>query len=179
MQEALVLIDVSNMYHAFLHVHKGRLDYKYLRNALSSMYDVREIIAFGASAGDEADGFKTALHKLNISTVWKDVRTYTDPNGTAYQKGDWDVGIAVTAITKCERYNVIIWVTDDGDMADALDYTSFKGCINVVVGVNISNDLVLRAARHLKLDKTFCEGHERPRDPVMDELLSSFLKDKK
>jgi uncharacterized LabA/DUF88 family protein len=68
-------------------------------------------------SGDE-QGFFGALEKIGIETRVKELQEFW---GGA-KKGDWDVGLAVDAITLAPKLDAIVLCTGDGDFVPLVEY---------------------------------------------------------
>ncbi|MCG4958228.1 NYN domain-containing protein, partial [Alistipes finegoldii] len=66
----------------------------------------------------EEKGFFEALAKIGIEMRTKDLQIFY---GGA-KKADWDVGLAVDAITAAPSLDTVILVTGDGDFVPLVEY---------------------------------------------------------
>ncbi|MEZ4113883.1 MAG: NYN domain-containing protein [Candidatus Paceibacterota bacterium] len=84
---------------------------KIVEDALAGRKLIRSIAyVITSEAGDE-QGFFEALNKNGIETKTKDLQVFM---GGA-KKGDWDVGLAVDAITLAPKIDAAIIISGDGD----------------------------------------------------------------
>jgi uncharacterized LabA/DUF88 family protein len=82
-----------------------------------------------ATESGEENTFFDVLTKLGIETKTKDLQIFSD--GT--KKGDWDVGLAVDAITLAPKLDAIILVTGDGDFVPLVEYLQAHSGVQVEV----------------------------------------------
>jgi len=105
-----VFVDVSNMYHSAKNLYKSRVNF-------------RELLK-------EEKAFFEALEKAGYELKSKDLQIF--PGGM--KKGDWDVAIAIDAITLSKLVDVVVLVSGDGDYEPLVDFLKFNGTIVEVVG---------------------------------------------
>ena len=97
----------------------------------------------------EEKGFFEALAKIGIETRTKDLQIFF---GGA-KKADWDVGMAVDAITMAPKLDTVILVTGDGDFIPLVDYLrTHGGCQVEVVSFGRSTSGKLKEATDHFLD---------------------------
>ena len=95
-----------------------------------------------SEAGDEKAFFE-ALNKIGIETKTKDLQIFA---GGA-KKGDWDVGLAVDAITIAPRLDAAVIVSGDGDYVPLVEYLQKHSGIQVeVVSFGKSTSMKLKEA---------------------------------
>jgi len=95
-----------------------------------------------ARQGDEK-GFFDALTKVGIETKTKDLQIFA---GGA-KKADWDVGLAVDAITMAPKLDAIVIVSGDGDFIPLVEYLQINSGIQVeVVSFGKSSSMKLKEA---------------------------------
>lgn len=118
-QRVGVFIDTQNMYHSARNLYKARVNFaNILKEAVSGRRLVRAIAyVITSEAGDEKAFFE-ALTKIGIETRTKDLQIFM---GGA-KKGDWDVGLAVDAITMAPKLDAVVIVSGDGDFVPLVEY---------------------------------------------------------
>lgn len=125
-QRVGVFIDTQNLYHSAKNLYHARVNFG---NVLKDSVAGRNLIRARAyvvttEAGDEK-GFFEALTKLGIEPRTKDLQVFF---GGA-KKADWDVGLAVDAITAAPKLDAVILVTGDGDFIPLVEYLrTHSGC---------------------------------------------------
>lgn len=118
-QRVGVFIDTQNLYHSAKNIFNARVNFgAVLKEAVAGRQLVRAIAYVIATETGEEKGFFEALEKLGIETKIKPLQTFF---GGA-KKADWDVGLAVDAITFSPKLDVVIVVSGDGDFVPLVRY---------------------------------------------------------
>lgn len=126
-----VFVDVSNMYHSAKNLYKSRVNFReLLKLATSNRQLVRAIAYVVKSDTEEEKAFFDALEKAGYELKSKDLQIF--PGGM--KKGDWDVAIAIDAISLSKQLDVVVLVSGDGDYEPLVEYLKFSGLIVEVVG---------------------------------------------
>lgn len=126
-----VFVDVSNMYHSAKNLYNARINFKEVLKTIAGERQLIRAIAYGVrSNSKDEESFFDALDKSGFEVKTKDLQIF--PGGM--KKADWDVGLAVDAITLADRLDSIILVSGDGDFVPLVTYLqSNKGCMVEVV----------------------------------------------
>ena len=129
-QRVGIFIDTQNLYHSARNLYKARVNFgAVLRDAVAGRALVRAVAyVITTEAGDEKNFFE-ALTKQGIETKTKDLQIFA---GGA-KKADWDVGIAVDAISMSPKLDVVILASGDGDFIPLVDYLRMHSGIQVEV----------------------------------------------
>lgn len=125
-QRVGVFIDTQNLYHSAKHLYGTRVNFgAVLKDVLAGRNLIRAIAyVITTEAGDEK-GFFDALLKMGIETKTKNLQVFA---GGA-KKADWDVGLAVDAISAASKLDAIVIVSGDGDFVPLVEYLRLnKGC---------------------------------------------------
>ena len=147
-----VFVDVSNMYHSAKNLYHGRVNFgELLKLATASRQLVRAIAYVVKSDTEEEKAFFNALEKAGYELKSKDLQVF--PGGM--KKGDWDVAVAVDAISLSKQLDVVVIVSGDGDYEPLVDYLKFSGVIVEVMGFrrSTSSKLVDVANNFIDLDE--------------------------
>jgi len=103
-----VFVDVSNMYHSAKNLYKSRVNFReLLKLATANRQLVRAIAYVIKSDTKEEKAFFDALEKAGYELKSKDLQIF--PGGM--KKGDWDVAIAIDAITLSKLVDVVVLVS--------------------------------------------------------------------
>ncbi len=143
-QRVAVFIDTQNVYHSARNLYKSYVNFSnILKDAVADRRLVRAIAyVITSEAGDEK-AFFDALNKIGIETKTKDLQIFA---GGA-KKGDWDVGLAVDAITIAPRLDAVVIVSGDGDYVPLVEYLQKHSGIQVeVVSFGKSTSMKLKEA---------------------------------
>lgn len=129
-QRVGVFIDTQNLYHSARNLYKARVNFGVvLKDVVAGRKLVRAVAyVITTEAGDEKNFFE-ALTKLGIETKTKDLQIFS--GGT--KKADWDVGIAVDAITMAPKLDTVILISGDGDFIPLVEYLRIHSGIQVEV----------------------------------------------
>ena len=123
-QRVGVFVDVANMYHSAKNLYGARVNFnEVLKAAVDGRRLIRAIAYVIKSNSVEEQSFFEALDKVGFEVKTKDLQVFA---GGA-KKADWDVGIAVDAISMASKLDVIILVTGDGDFTPLVEYLQFQG----------------------------------------------------
>ena len=134
----------QNIYHSARNLYKSYVNFaNILKDAVADRRLVRAIAyVITSEAGDEKAFFE-ALNKIGIETKTKDLQIFA---GGA-KKGDWDVGLAVDAITIAPRLDAAVIVSGDGDYVPLVEYLQKHSGIQVeVVSFGKSTSMKLKEA---------------------------------
>lgn len=125
-QRVGVFIDTQNLYHSAKNLYKSRVDFgNVLLDAVAGRKLVRARAYVVNTESGEEQPFFEALAKIGIETKTKDLQIFI---GGA-KKADWDVGLAVDAITAAPKLDTVILATGDGDFIPLVEYLqTHSGC---------------------------------------------------
>jgi uncharacterized LabA/DUF88 family protein len=129
-QRVGVFIDTQNLYHSAKNLYGHKVNFaEIVKDALAGRKLIRSIAyVITSEAGDE-QGFFEALHKNGIETKTKDLQVFVGGS----KKGDWDVGLAVDAITMAPKLDAVIIISGDGDFVPLVKYLQIHSGIQVEV----------------------------------------------
>ena len=148
-----VFVDVSNLYHRAKNLYKSKVNFNtLLKTAVSERQLIRAFAYVVKADIPEEQSFFEALKLAGFELKSKDLQIFA---GGA-KKGDWDVGIAVDAITLAPKVDVVVLVTGDGDFLPLLHYLrGTTGCRVEVMsfGKSTSAKLIEDADEFTDMDK--------------------------
>jgi uncharacterized LabA/DUF88 family protein len=152
-QRVGVFVDVSNLYHSAKNIYQSRVNFAELIKTAVSQRQLIRAFAYVVKADIlEEQNFFEALKISGFELKAKDLQTFA---GGA-KKGDWDVGIAIDAITLAPKIDVVVLVTGDGDFLPLVHYLrGTTGCrVEVMAfGKSTSAKLVEEADEFIDMDK--------------------------
>jgi uncharacterized protein (TIGR00288 family) len=123
-QRVGVFVDVSNMYYSSRNLFGSRTNFgKVLEAAVAGRKLIRAIAYVIKAEAPEEVKFFDALDKQGFEVKTKDLQVFV---GGA-KKGDWDVGVAIDAISMAPKLDVVVLVTGDGDFIPLIEYLQFLG----------------------------------------------------
>ena len=125
-QRVGVFIDTQNLYHSAKHLYKSRVNFaKVLEEAVGGRTLVRAVAYVISTENGEESAFFDALQKIGIETKVKDLQIFY---GGA-KKADWDVGLAIDAVTMAPKLDAVVLATGDGDFVPLVEYLRVhEGC---------------------------------------------------
>ena len=156
-QRVGVFVDVQNMYHSAKNLHNARANFEeILKAAVAGRKLIRAMAYVVKSDTVEESGFFDALSKQGYEMKIKDLQIFY---GGA-KKADWDVGMAVDAITLADKLDAVVLVTGDGDFVPLVEYLrANKGClVEVMAFKETTSSRLIEAAddfTDLSSDKKF------------------------
>lgn len=152
-QRVGVFVDVSNLYHSAKNLYKSRVNFAELIKTAVSQRQLIRAFAYVVKADIlEEQNFFEALKNAGFELKAKDLQIFA---GGA-KKGDWDVGIAVDAITLAPKIDVVVLVTGDGDFLPLVHYLrGTTGCRVEVMsfGKSTSAKLTEEADEFIDMDR--------------------------
>jgi uncharacterized LabA/DUF88 family protein len=143
-QRVGVFIDTQNVYHSAKNIYHARANFgNILKDAVAGRRLVRaRAYSVTTESGEEAAFFE-ALKGMGIEMRLKDLQVFS---GGA-KKADWDVGLAVDAITAAPKLDTVILITGDGDFVPLVEYLQrHDGCQVEVVSFGRSSSAKLKEA---------------------------------
>ncbi len=143
-QRVGVFIDTQNLYHSAKNLYKAKVNFgAVLKEVIDDRILVRALAYVVTTETGEEQGFFEALAKVGIETKTKDLQIFF---GGA-KKADWDVGLAVDAVTMAPKLDTIILASGDGDFIPLVEYLRIKeGCQVEVVSFGKSTSSRLKEA---------------------------------
>lgn len=146
-QRVAVFIDTQNLYHSARHLYNARVNFgDVVREAVGERSLVRAVAyVISTESGDE-QAFFEALGKVGIETKTKDLQIFA---GGA-KKADWDVGLAIDAVSLAPKLDAVILVSGDGDYVPLVEYLQLtEGCqVEVVAFGRSTSAKLIEAADH-------------------------------
>lgn len=121
-----VLVDVQNMYHSAKNLYHTRVNFRELLKLATADRDLIRALAYVVKSDTEEEkAFFDALEKAGYELKMKDLQVFA---GGA-KKADWDVGLAIDAVTLAKQLDVLVIVSGDGDFVPLVEYLKFNGLI--------------------------------------------------
>lgn len=125
-QRVGIFIDAQNLYHSAKNLYGGKVNFgQVVKDALGGRVMIRaSAYVITTETGDEKNFFE-ALGKVGITIKTKDLQIFS---GGA-KKADWDVGMAIDAISLASKLDAVVLVTGDGDFIPLVEYLQItQGC---------------------------------------------------
>ena len=152
-QRVGIFIDTQNLYHTAKNLYHARVNFaQIVKDALGDRSLIRAVAyVITTEAGDEKAFFE-ALTKMGIEAKTKDLQIFSGGS----MKADWDVGMAIDAVTLAPKIDAVVLVTGDGDFVPLVEYLQIhEGCQVEVVsfGKSTSSKLIEAADDFIDLDQ--------------------------
>ena len=148
-QRVAVLVDVQNLYYSAKNLYKSRVNFKNLLSIVTQKRLLVRAIAYVIKADiEEQDKFFNALKEMGFEVRSKDLQIFF---GGA-KKGDWDVGMAIDAISIASKLDVIVLITGDGDLIPLVEYLQLQGLLVEIGGFGETTSAGLRDAADDSID---------------------------
>ncbi len=143
-QRVGVFIDTQNLYHSAKNLYKAKVNFgNVLKEAVAGRQLIRARAYVVHTETGEEQPFFEALQKLGIEIKTKELQVFF---GGA-KKADWDVGLAIDAITAAPKLDAVIIASGDGDFVPLVEHLKIReGCQVEVISFGRSSSSRLREA---------------------------------
>lgn len=140
-QRVAVFIDTQNLYHSAKNLYRARVNFaNVLKEAVAGRQLTRAMAYVVTTESGEEKAFFEALTKMGIETKTKELQIFY---GGA-KKADWDVGMAVDAISLAPKLDAVVLATGDGDFVPLAQYLKAQGVQVEVISFGKSSSARLR-----------------------------------
>jgi len=150
-QRVAVLVDVQNMYYSAKKIYNSKISFrKLLPVLLRSRKLIRAVAYTVEKEGADQEKFYEVLRRSGFEIKWRELIVRSDGS----RKGDWDMGIAIDAISLADKVDVIVLVTGDGDFVALVNMLRGRGVRVEVASFREStaDNLMLAANDHFNID---------------------------
>lgn len=147
-----IFVDVQNMYHSAKNLYRARVNFNELLKIVAAGRELVRAVAYVVKSDTEEEkAFFEALEKSGFELKSKDLQIF--PGGM--KKGDWDVGLAIDAISMSKQLDVVVIVSGDGDYEPLVNYLKYGGLVVESVGFrrSTSSKLVEAVNNFIDLDE--------------------------
>lgn len=126
-----IFVDVQNMYHSAKNLYHARVNFAELLKAAVADRELVRAVAYVVKADTEEErAFFDALEKSGFELKIKDLQVFAGGE----KKADWDVGLAIDAISLSKQLDVVVIISGDGDFIPLVEYLQFSGLIVEAIG---------------------------------------------
>ncbi|MFP4626997.1 MAG: NYN domain-containing protein [Natronomonas sp.] len=123
-QRVAVIADAQNLYHTAQSLYSRNVDYTALLDAAVIDRELVRAIAYVIRADSPAEEeFFDALEDIGFETKIKDIKTFADGS----QKANWDLGMALDAVSLARRIDAFVLCSGDGDFARLCTHLRHEG----------------------------------------------------
>jgi uncharacterized LabA/DUF88 family protein len=136
-QRVGIFIDTQNIYHSAKNLYHAKANFAAIvKDALADRQLIRAMAYVVTTESGEEKAFFDALVKAGIEIRSKPLQIFL---GGA-KKADWDVGLAIDAVTMAPKLDSVILLTGDGDFIPLVEYLqNTHGCQVEVVSFRKSS----------------------------------------
>lgn len=152
-QRVGVFVDVQNMFYSAKKIKHAKLNFsKLMQKAVRNRQLIRAISYVVDNPEIDQSGFLEMLSGNGFEIKSKPLRVRAD--GSA--KADWDMGIAIDAVTLADKLDVIIIVSGDGDFTHLVYHLKSRGVFVEIISFKESTheDLISSADLYIPIDNT-------------------------
>jgi uncharacterized LabA/DUF88 family protein len=129
-QRVGVFIDTQNLYHTAKHIYKRKVNFaNVVKEVLCGRKLIRAIAYVITTENEDEKAFLSALTKAGIETKAKDLQVFYDGS----KKADWDIGLAIDAVTMAPKLDAIVIISGDGDFVPLCEYLRYHHGVQVEV----------------------------------------------
>lgn len=131
-QRIAVFLDVQNLYYSARDVFNRKVNFEsVLYKVLNDRVLVRAIAYLVKLQGVDQKGFINTLRHIGYQVKAKEPKIFKrlDEQGNLWTsiKADWDMGIAMDAISMADKIDVAVLTSGDGDFVELVKYLHTKG----------------------------------------------------
>jgi uncharacterized LabA/DUF88 family protein len=165
-QRVGIFIDTQNIYHSAKNLHHARANFgAIVKDALDGRLLTRALAYVVTTESGEENAFFGALEKAGIEIRSKPLQIFL---GGA-KKADWDVGMAIDAVSMAPKLDSVILLTGDGDHVPLVEYLQkTHGCQVEVVAFGKSC-----SARLIEVADDFFDLDQDPKKYLIDTGMNN------
>jgi len=129
-QRVGIFIDTQNLYHTAKNLYKRKVNFaNVVKDVLAGRNLIRAIAYVITTENEDEKAFLGALTKSGIETKSKDLQIFYDGS----KKADWDIGLAIDAVSMAPKLDAIIIISGDGDFVPLCQYLRYHHGIQIEV----------------------------------------------
>ncbi len=123
-QRVGVFVDVQNMFYSAKHLSSAKLNFgKLMEKAVRGRQLIRAICYCVNNPDIDQTNFVDMLRSNGYEIKSKELRVRSDGSS----KADWDMGMAIDAVSMADKLDIIVLVSGDGDFIDLVMYMKSRG----------------------------------------------------
>lgn len=131
-QRVAVFVDIQNLYYSARDTFNRKVDFeKVLHKIVADRVLIRAFAYVVKLHGVDQKGFINTLKHIGYQVREKEPKIFKrlDEEGNLWTtiKADWDMGIAIDAISLADKIDVAVLTTGDGDFKELVKYLQTKG----------------------------------------------------
>ena len=123
-QRVGVFVDVQNMFYSAKHLRGSKLNFgKLMEKAVRGRQLIRAICYCVDNPDIDQTNFVDMLCTNGYEIKSKELRI----RGDGSSKADWDMGMAIDAVSMADKLDIVVLVSGDGDFIDLVMYMKSRG----------------------------------------------------
>ncbi len=151
-QRVGVFVDVQNMFYSAKHLKHAKLNFtKLMQKAVRGRQLIRAISYVIENPEIDQTAFIDMLQKNGYEIKSKELRLRSDGSS----KGDWDMGIAIDAVTLADKLDIVVLVSGDGDFSELVYHLKSRGVLVEAISFlgSTNEDLITAVDYHIPIEK--------------------------
>ena len=151
-QRVGVFVDVQNMFYSAKHLKNAKLNFtKLMQKAVRGRQLIRAISYVIENPEIDQTAFIDMLQKNGYEIKSKELRLRSDGSS----KGDWDMGLAIDAVSLAHKLDIVVLVSGDGDFADLVYHLKGRGVLVEAISFlgSTNEDLITAVDYHIPIEK--------------------------
>ena len=150
-QRVGVFVDVQNMFYSAKHLRNAKLNFgKLMEKAVRGRQLIRAICYVVDNPEIDQTGFTEMLVSNGYEIKSKELRMRADGSS----KADWDMGMAIDAISLADKLDIVVIVSGDGDFVALVKFLQNRGvfCEAISFPKSTNEDLIEAVDLHLPIE---------------------------
>ncbi len=151
-QRVGVFVDVQNMFYSAKRLKNAKLNFlKLMEKAVRGRQLIRALCYVIENPDIDQSAFIEMLKNNGYEIKSKPLRFRSDGSS----KGDWDMGIAIDAVTMVDKLDIVVLVSGDGDFADLVYHLKSRGVLVEAISFmgSTNEDLIKAVDYHIPIEK--------------------------
>lgn len=129
-QRVGIFIDTQNLYHTARNLYKRKVNFaNVVKDVLAGRNLIRAIAYVITTENADEKAFFDALTKAGIETKSKDLQIFYDGS----KKADWDIGLAIDAVSMAPKLDAIVIISGDGDFVPLCNYLRYHHGVQIEI----------------------------------------------
>lgn len=161
-QRVGVFVDVQNMFYSAKRLHQSKLNFSSLmEKAVRGRQLIRAICYLVENNESDQSAFRDMLKSNGYEIRSKILRQRAD--GSA--KADWDMGMAIDVVSMCDKLDIVVLVSGDGDFTDLVTHLKHRGVLVEAISFlgSTNEDLIRAVDQHIPIeDDLLLKSHKQP-----------------
>ena len=161
-QRVGVFVDVQNMFYSAKRLRNAKLDFsKLMDKAVRGRQLIRAICYVVDNPEIDQSNFTEMLKSNGYEIKTRALKQRSDGSS----KADWDMGIAIDAISLADKLDIVVLVSGDGDFAELVYHLKSRGVYVEAISFkrSTSDDLINAADEHFQIEEDMLHRQQQKR----------------